>query len=169
MGGGAEGARERERIPSKFHAQCPAWCRLHLMTLKSWTEPNSRVGCSTDWATQGASRCHPLYKNLKIFLSFSIPLYKWSVLSTVDLWVSLKMWWSFYFQHFSFKKPWYLLTFFFFFLPISTQSSNRPWSRSFHKIFTHSAFTWRWLTPLKLVEFSIHTNYFALKLLCVRS
>lgn len=115
MGGGAEGARERERIPSKFHAQCPAWCRLHLMTLKSWTEPNSRVGCSTDWATQGASRCHPLYKNLKIFLSFSIPLYKWSVLSTVDLWVSLKMWWSFYFQHFSFKKPWYLLTFFFFF------------------------------------------------------
>ena len=56
-GGGAEG---RERILSRLHAQCSAWCGarhgavlgLNPITLGSWPEPKSRVRHSTDWATQ---------------------------------------------------------------------------------------------------------------------
>ena len=45
---------ERERILSRLHAHHSAQCRLDPTTLGLWSEPKSRVRCSTNWATQAS-------------------------------------------------------------------------------------------------------------------
>ena len=51
-GGEGQRVRERERIPSRIHAQHRTPCRARLTTLRSSPELKSRVGCSINWATQ---------------------------------------------------------------------------------------------------------------------
>ena len=42
----------RERIPRWLPTECRAHARLNLRTLRSWPEPQPRVGPLTNWATQ---------------------------------------------------------------------------------------------------------------------
>ena len=48
--GGAKGKGERERLLSRFDAQCKRDTGLHFRILRSWPELKSRVGHSTDRA-----------------------------------------------------------------------------------------------------------------------
>ena len=58
---------------------------VHLMTLRAWPEPKSRVGHSMDWATQGSIGDHTIFFILIILIDMYIIYYLIMILIHISL------------------------------------------------------------------------------------
>ena len=91
--GGAERERGREReSQAGFTLSSDPKSGLYLTTVRSWPDPKSRIGCSTDWATWAALFTMVLSLNSidRYCLNSHFLLESWVL--TIFSWICISFW-----------------------------------------------------------------------------